>query len=83
MQITLSHFEQIDGLMASLLRAGPFETCEDPRGYIRSVNELFDACVVATSYDFANDFPCALECAAHIVTLGLLGQIAVVDEVAA
>lgn len=79
MQITLEQFERIDGLMASLLRMGEFETCADPRGYIRTSNELFDACVVATSYDFASDFPSALECAAHIVTKGLLGLIVVVD----
>lgn len=82
MQIALSQFERIDGLMASILRMGPFETCADPRGYIRASNELFDACIDATSYDFANDFADGLECAAHLVTLGLLGQIEVLDEVA-
>ena len=79
MQITLHQFEQIDGLMGDLLRAGPFETCTDPRGYIRTENHLLDACIEATSYDFANDFASALECAAHIITRGLLGQIEVLD----
>lgn len=79
MQIALTQFEAIDSLMADLLRAGPFETCEDSRAYIRTENRLLDAVIDATSYDFANDFPCALECAAHIVTLGLLGQIEVLD----
>jgi hypothetical protein len=83
MQITLHHFEQIDGLMSSLLRMGEFETCADPRGYIRTENRLLDACIAATSYDYANDFASGLECAAHIVTGGLLGTLEVVDEVAA
>lgn len=83
MEITLHQFEQIDGLMSSLLRMGEFETCADPRGYIRTENRLFDACVEATSYAYANDFASGLECAAHIVTAGLLGTIAVVDAEAA
>jgi hypothetical protein len=83
MRITLNQFERIDSLMSELLRAGEFMTCADPRGYVRTSNKLFDACVVATSYDFADDFASALECAAHIVTQGLLGLVAVVDEVAA
>lgn len=82
MTVTLRQFEQIDGLMASLLRMGEFETCADPRGYIRTSNVLFDACVDATSYDYANDFASALECAAFIVTGGLLGTIEVLDGVA-
>lgn len=76
--ITLSQFEQIDGLMGELLRAGPFEACADPRGYIRTSNRLFDLCVDATSYAYANDFADALECAAAIVTNALLGTIEVV-----
>ncbi len=83
MQITLRQFEKIDGLMSSLLRMGQFEDCADPRGYIRTENRLFDACVEATSYAFANDFASGLECAANIVTAGLLGTIEVLDEVAA
>jgi hypothetical protein len=83
MQITLHQFEQIDGLMSSILRMGQFETCADPRGYIRASNRLLDLCIDATSYDFASDFADALECAAHIVMRGLLGQIEVTDEEAA
>ena len=83
MQITLHQFEQIDSLMAQLLRMGEFEACADPRGYIRTSNHLLDACIEATSYDFANDFASSLECAAHIVASGLLGTIAVVDGEAA
>lgn len=78
--ITLEQFEDIDGFMADLLRMGSFETCDDPRGYIRTENMLFDYCVDATSFAFVNDFASALECAAHIVTQGLLGLIVVVDR---
>ena len=79
MHITLQQFERIDGLMASLLRAGPFEDCADPRGYIRVENRLLDACIDATSPAFVDDYASALECAAWIVTQGLLGQVDVVD----
>jgi len=81
MQITLSHFEKIDSLLGLLLRMGPFETCADPRGYIRTSNMLFDACIDGTSYDFTNDFVSAEECAAHLIAQGLLGMLAVVEEV--
>lgn len=80
MQITLRQFEQIDGLMASLLRAGPFETYAEPREYIRISNRLLDACIDATRYAYVDDFADALDCASHIVTLAMLDQIEVVDE---
>lgn len=79
MQISLSHFEQIDGLMSSLLRAGPFETCTDPRGYVRTSNILYDALIDGVGRDYADSFPSTLEAAAAVVTDGLLGQIEVVD----
>lgn len=79
MALTLSQFEQIDGLMASLLRMGEFETCADPRGYIRTSNMLGDAIIDALGYEFFGDFPCSLECAAFVVTGALLGTIEVVD----
>lgn len=31
----------------ALLRHGDFETCADPRGYIRASNRLLDACLDA------------------------------------
>ena len=83
MQISLIEFERVDGLMASLLRMGPFEACADPREYTRTSNRLLDACIDATSLAFVDDFASAEECAAHIVTLGLLGSIEVLDEEAA
>lgn len=83
MALTLHQFEQIDGLMASLLRMGPFEDCADPRAYIRTENRLLDACIDAVGLAYANDFACGLECAAHIVTGGLLGTIQVIDVEAA
>ena len=83
MQVTLPQFEMIDSLMAQLLRMGEFETCADPRAYIRTSNRLFDACVDAVGYDYANDFASALECAADLVARALLGTIAVLDDVEA
>lgn len=82
MQITLHQFEQIDGLMGSLLRMGEFETCADPRGYIRLSNRLFDACVDAFGFAASDDYASALEWAAEIVARALIGTLPVVDEVA-
>ena len=78
--ITLSEFEQIDGLLSSLLRMGSFETCVDPRGYVRTSNRLFDAVVDAMGYAWANDFASALEAAAQVVTMALLSADFVTDE---
>ncbi len=81
MQITLHQFETIDGLMSKALAFPAFEqlTLTTCREYIRNENHLFDECVAATSYEFANGFASVTECAAHIVACGLLGTIAVVD----
>ena len=79
MQISLQQFERIDGLMASLLRAGPFETCADPRGYVRTENRLYDALIDGVGRDYADSFPSALEAAAAVVTDGLLCRIEVMD----
>ena len=81
--ITLTQFEAIDGAMSSILRMGPFETCADPRSYIRAENRLFDLCVEAAGFPFTNDFASSLECAATIVTRALTGQIEVLDAEAA
>lgn len=80
MEITLVQFEQIDSLMVELLRAGDFETCADPRGYIRTSNRLLDACIDAVGYAEATSYVDALECAADIVARALIGTIEVVDE---
>lgn len=78
--ITLHQFEQIDGLLSSLLRAGPFEDCADPRGYIRISNRLFDAIVDAMGYEWASDFASAEEAAAQVVTMALTSTSFVTDE---
>lgn len=80
MEISLIDFERIDSLMSELIRMGQFETCADPRSYIRTSNRLLDACIDATSYDYVDGFADAMECAAAIVAGGLLGTISVVDE---
>lgn len=45
--LPLPAFEKIDGLLSSLRYMGDFETCADPRGYVRTTNRLFDACLDA------------------------------------
>ena len=81
--ISLSQFEQIDGLLSSILRMGPFETCADPRGYIRISNVLFDKIVDAMGFAYADDFASPVGAAAAVVADALLGKLDVVDEVAA
>ena len=72
MQITLHQFEVIDGLLTQQLRAGAFETCADPRGYIQTSNRLLDACADALGWEFTNRYASAEDCAAAIVTQALL-----------
>jgi hypothetical protein len=43
--ITLHQVEVLMTAHDALLRHGEFETCADPRGYIRAANRLFDACL--------------------------------------
>jgi len=77
--ITLAAFETIDSLLSQQLRAGDFETCADPREYIRNSNRLLDACIDAMGYAYVDGFASAEECAAAIVTAGLLSSTFVVD----
>lgn len=81
MAISLSQFEVIDGHLSALLRAGPLETCADPRAYIRTSNRLFDACVDAMGFAWANVFASAEEAAAAVVTMALTQRDFVSDEV--
>ena len=80
MEVTLIQFEQIDGLMAELIRMGAFEACADPREYIRTENRLLDACIDACGFEFVDGYASAFECAADIVARALIGTIDVVDE---
>jgi hypothetical protein len=70
--ITLAAFETIDSLLSQQLRAGDFETCADPREYIRNSNRLLDACIDAMGYAYVDGFASAEHCAAMIVTEALL-----------
>lgn len=72
MNISLAQFERIDGLLSQQLRAGPFETCADPRGYIQTSNRLLDACADALGLEFTDRYASAEDCAAAIVTQALL-----------
>ena len=81
MSITLSQFERIDTLLSKQLRAGPFETCADPREYIRNSNRLFDLCIDAMGFVYMDQFASAEECAAAIVTEALLSSSFVEEDV--
>ena len=72
MSITLAQFERIDSLLTQQLRAGVFETCADPRGYIATSNRLLDACIDAMGLAYVDGFASAEDCAAAIVTQALL-----------
>jgi hypothetical protein len=80
MSITLYQFERIDGLLTKQLRAGPFETCEDPHQYIKNSNLLFDACIDAMGFVYMDQFASAEDCAAAIVTEALLNVSFVGDD---
>ena len=80
MSITLAQFERIDGLLSQQLRAGPFETCADPRGYIQTSNRLLDACIDAMGAVYVDDFASAEKCAAAIVAKALLSSSFVAEE---
>lgn len=82
MNITLAQFEQIDGLLSQQLRAGHFETCHDPRGYIANSNRLFDACIEAMGHNFVDHFASAEDAAVSIVATALVNTDFVVDEAA-
>lgn len=79
MQITLSQFEAIDSAFQEMMRLGSFETCADPRKWIRSSNVLLDACIDALGLDYVNNFASAEECAANVITQALLSADMVVD----
>ena len=80
MSITLAQFERIDSLLSQQLRAGTFETCADPRGYIATSNRLLDACIDAMGFSYVDDFASAEDCAAAIVTKALLSANFVGEE---
>ena len=69
--ISLYQFEQIDGHLSAILSMGPFETCANPREYVRTSNRLLDACIDAMGLDWVNDFASAEEAAAAVVTMAL------------
>lgn len=92
MQITLRQFEQIDGLFQACLNRPALEAVMAhplaSQDYLRTVYfrpewELLDACIEAIGYDASNAFASTIDCAASIVTAGLLGTIEVLDEEAA
>ena len=90
--ITLQQFEQINELfMACLNRPALEQIAAHPlasENYMRTVYfcpewELMDACIEVVGYDAANAFPCAVDCAASILTDALTCKIDIVDMEAA
>lgn len=68
MAVTLSQFEAINELHSQLLRMGDFETCADPRGYIRLSNKLLDTCYSVLGVEHVDQFASAEDCAADFIT---------------
>lgn len=92
MKITLCQFEQINDLFNACLRRPALEDIiQHPlasRSYItetyyRPEWKLLDACVEATSLDYVNGHPCAVDAAAAILTGCLTCSIEIIDELEA
>lgn len=88
MQITLTQFEQIDGLFNACLRRPDIEAVMAhplaSRDYVRNVYfrpewELTDACVDAIGLEAFEVFASATDCAAHLLTDCLTGKVEVLD----
>lgn len=78
--ITLQEFHRIDSLMQEQLCAGNFETCEDPRAYIKRESKLLALCTSVLGDEKVDCFETAVEAAAYLVSQGLLNQIDIVDD---
>lgn len=90
MQITLSQFEQIDGLFNHCLHrpeleqvmAHPLASREYvTEAYFRPEWKLLDACVEAKGLDYVDGFASTIEAAATILIDCLTGALHVADEV--
>ena len=79
MAVALFQFEAINELHQSLLRMGDFETCADPRAYIRTSNKLLDTCYSVLGRDHTDSFASAEECAADFIARALLSSDMVED----
>lgn len=79
MTTTLQQFEALNELHQSLLRMGDFETCADPRDYIRTSNRLLDACIDTLGYDHVDGFASAEDCAADFIARAMLSADMVED----
>lgn len=75
MAITLSQFEQIDGLLTAFRNRGPLRHTAMTRAqvsdWMRHEWRLMDACVEAMGLDYVNSFDSIEDCAAEIVIKGL------------
>ena len=87
MRITLTQFEQIDGLLSNLQRRGELNHTAMTRDAVRSwmMHEwlLTDALVDALGLDAVNQFATSEECAADLIARSLTGAVEVIDVNAA
>jgi hypothetical protein len=79
MAVSLFQFEAINELHQSLLRMGDFETCADPRGYIRTSNQLLDTCYSVLGVEHVDQFASAEDCAADFIARAMLSADMVED----
>lgn len=79
MAVALFQFEAINELYNQLLYMGDFETCADPRAYIRTSNRLLDACYSVLGVEHVDKFASAEDCAADFVARCLLSADMVKD----
>lgn len=83
MQVTLSQFEQVDGLLANLLRRGELNHAAMTRDAVRSwmMHEwlLTDALVEVIGLDAVQSFPSAEACASDLIARCLTGEVEVID----
>jgi hypothetical protein len=79
MNVPLHQFEAINELHQSILRMGDFETCADPRAYIRTSNRLLDTCYSVLGVEHTDSFASAEDCAADFIARALLSADMVED----
>lgn len=77
--IKLAHFEALDAARSEQLRMGDFDTCADPRAYVRASNRVFGALIDICGYDRLDQVNDHEAFADEIITAGLTGSINVED----
>ncbi len=60
----------VQAALDHLIAQGDFDTCADPRAYVRAANALFDACIDAIGYEAASAYGDTRDCARAIIAAG-------------